>query len=372
MAVVNMKKIVIIGSAGSLLVNFRFSFMKELIAQGYEVHAIASDDAGVDQRLSQEGVIFHPLPINRHSLSITDSVRYFFQLRGILKAIKPAICLAYTIKPVIFGMIASRVLGIKYRYSLITGLGYAFIARGVKAKLIFSAARFLYRLAFSFSKKVIFQNNDDREYCCQLRLLEKSKAEVVNGSGVDLSYFLPTSFPEQLTFLMVARFLPEKGIFEYVDACIKLKKLYPNVRCCLVGYIDNLSAGISETDIQSWQTMGIEYLGKQEDVRLALSDASVYVLPSYREGTPRSTLEAMAMGRPIITTDTPGCRETVVDGVNGFLVLVKNSDALYEAMLRFIHAPSLIAKMGQESLQIVREKFDVNKVNQDMMRIMGL
>jgi len=363
-------KILIIGSAGSLLVNFRLSLMRFLLARGYEVHAIASNDAGVEETLQKNGIVFHPISLDRHSISVVSIFSYWKHLRHTIKKINPDICLAYTIKPVIFGTIAAKMLGVKYCYALITGLGYAFVAKGIKAKSIFLAVSFLYKIAFHYCHTVIFQNKDDQNYCCQLGLVSNEKTAVVNGSGVDLSHFLPTIFPATLTFLMTARLLPEKGIFEYIDASSKLKKQHPNIRCLLVGYIDNVSAGITSRDIQEWEKAGIEYLGKQDDVREALSLASVFVLPSYREGTPRSVLEAMAMGRPIITTDVPGCRETVIHDCNGFLVASKSSDSLYEAMLRFVQHPHLIAQFGQESLRMVQEKFDVNHVNQDMLKIL--
>lgn len=367
-----MERIVIIGSEGSLLVNFRLSFMKLLLEKGYEVHAIASDQPGVRDVLQECGVHFCALNVNRHTLSIFNSIKYCAQLRYIVKRIKPDLCFAYNVKPVIFGIISAKSLGLKRNYALITGLGYPFIAKTLKARLVFSFVSILYRIAFKFCRKVIFQNGDDKKYFCKLNLLQEEKAGVVNGSGVDLSYFRPALFPNKLTFLMISRFLPEKGINEYVKACAALKQQYSNVRCCLVGYIDNTFAGIRESDIRSWEKIGIEYLGKQQDVRLVLADASVFVLPSYREGTPRAVLEAMAMGRPIITTDAPGCRDTVVNGLNGFLVPIKDSDALYQIMLRFIHDPSLISKMGKESLRIVNEKFDVDRVNQKMLEIMDL
>lgn len=366
------KRILMIGGHGLSLINFRFQLLEALVKKEYEVHAIGSHEEGVCEKLNSISVVFHPVDLNRQSASIMSSIRYVCTLYRLIKKICPDVCLSYTIKPVIYGTMAAFFAGVKEKYALITGLGYVFIATSAKAMSIKTIVCLLYKLAFYFCKRVIFQNEDDREYFCQLKLVDKVKTNIVNGSGVDLAYFAPTSFPEKITFLMIARFLPEKGIFEYVEACRRLKMQYSNIRCCLVGYLDSHLANITVETVRHWESYGVENLGKQADVRFALREASVYVLPSYREGTPRSILEAMAMGRPIITTDTPGCRQTVEEGKNGFLIPVKNHDALYQAMLKFVENPSLIASMGAESLLRVREKFDVHKVNKTMLEIMHL
>ncbi|MES2203894.1 MAG: glycosyltransferase family 4 protein [Pseudomonadota bacterium] len=366
----SLKCILIIGGPGLSLINFRFYLLEAFVKEGYEVHAIGSDEKGVREKLNSIAVTFHPVDLNRQSISIINSLVYALTLYRLIKEIRPNVCILYTIKPVIYGSLAAFFAGVKDKHALITGLGYAFIATGLKATLIKTIVCLLYKLALSFCQCVIFQNKDDRDYFCQLKLVNRAKTSVVNGSGVDLSYFTPAPYPVKITFLMIARFLPEKGIFEYVEACRRLKAQYPKIRCCLVGYQDSCLANITKETIQSWGSAGIENLGKQIDVRDALQESSVYVLPSYREGTPRSVLEAMAMKRPIITTDTPGCRQTVEHGKNGFLVPIKNSEALYQVMLSFVRNPSMIASMGAESLSIVRERFDVHKVNQVMLKIM--
>ncbi len=368
----DVKRILVIGGEGYSLINFRLPLLQAMVDKGYEVHAIATGDEETARKLQGAGIFFHKVPLSRHSLSPLNDLIYFIRLYKKIKKIRPAICLAYTIKPVSYGIIAATLSGVKNRYALITGLGYVFISNDMKAKAVKCIVRFFYRAAFYFSQGVIFQNSDDQECCVKTKLVKQENTYVVNGSGIDLNYFKPGPFPEKLTFLMIARFLPEKGIFEYLEACALLKKQHPEVRCCLVGYIDNPLSGITNTTIETWQAHGIECLGRQDDVRNVLSETSVYVLPSYREGTPRSVLEAMAMGRPIITTDTPGCRQTVEEGKNGFLVPIKNSEALYQAMLRFVNNPLLIYAMGKASLAMARVKFDVIKINKDMLTIMKL
>jgi len=222
---------------------------------------------------------------------------------------------------------------------------------------------------------VFFQNRDDRDLFIRLGLLpDKSRAAIINGSGVDLDRFqeAPVSSGPPL-FLLIARLIRDKGILEYVEAAAILKKRHPQARFQLLGRHDSNPSAIGRQQLQSWQRDGvIEYLGETSNVAPHLAAAHVYVLPSYREGTPLTVLEAMATGRPIVTTDVPGCRETVVPGENGFLVPAKSAACLAEAMERFIRAPELIRKMGRHSREIAVEKFDVRKVNSVILKRMGL
>jgi glycosyltransferase involved in cell wall biosynthesis len=198
---------------------------------------------------------------------------------------------------------------------------------------------------------------------------------MINGSGVDLGAFRPAALPQgDVSFLLIARLLKDKGIREYVEAARQVRAQYPRTSFHLVGRLDQGNpAGISARELHDWQTEGVvEYLGRLDDVRPAITATSVYVLPSYREGTPRTVLEAMAMGRPIVTTDAPGCRETVRHGVNGYLVPVRDADALAQAMARFVEEPGLIAAMGRESRRIAEEKYDVHKVNRVILQAMRL
>ena len=197
---------------------------------------------------------------------------------------------------------------------------------------------------------------------------------MVNGSGVDLDEFGPEPPPAAGNcFLIICRFLGNKGVREYAQAAHRVRLRHPNAVFCLAGWIDDNPDAIAESELDAWVQSGdIEYLGRLEDVKPALRECSVYVLPSYREGTPRTVLEAMAIGRPVITTDAPGCRETVTDGENGFLVPVKSVGALVEAMQRFIDNPDLAAEMGKRSREIAEEKYDVHKVNKVMLRDMGI
>jgi glycosyltransferase involved in cell wall biosynthesis len=233
----------------------------------------------------------------------------------------------------------------------------------------------LYRNAARYNKRLIFQNPDDLTMFQELNIVREGyKTTIVNGSGVDIEKFASTgNLLQPLSFLLIGRLIWDKGIGEFVEAARLLKKRYPQVRFRILGPLDGNPSAITPDHIRKWQEEQlIEYLGQTEDVRPYLEETSVYVLPSYREGTPRSVLEAMAMGRPIITTDAPGCRETVIDGVNGYLVPVKDANKLASAMEKFIVNPELILVMGIKSRQLAIEKYDVHKVTHSMLQAMEL
>jgi glycosyltransferase involved in cell wall biosynthesis len=221
---------------------------------------------------------------------------------------------------------------------------------------------------------VFFQNPDDLQVFLDNGVLaDPACAVLINGSGIDTDEYRPVALPRSPTFLMIARLIPAKGVREYVEAARRIKQQHPSARFKLVGWVDHKPNAITERELELWVAEGtIEYLGRVSDVRPAITDASVYVLPSYREGTPRTVLEAMSMGRAVITTNAAGCRETVRHGENGFLVPIQDVPALVGAMKRFFDEPQLAAVMGQVSRQLVVEKYDVHKVNSILLKEMGL
>ena len=370
-----MAKIIVIGSFAGSLINFRGHLLKEMVKRGHEVLTCAPDASpDIRGKLKAIGVAYRDIPIDRTGLNPARDVYTIFKLISLFREVRPDIVLGYTIKPVIYGSLAGRMAGVPNIFSMITGLGYAFSDGGLKEQLVAAVVRFLYRLAISGNKRVFFQNPDDRDFFIKSGLLRDfEQIALINGSGVDVDFFQSASLPERVSFLLIARLIKDKGILEYVKAARVLKAKYPQTRFRLVGWIDEGPQGISSADLEFWVKEGaIEYLGRLDDVRPAIADASVYVLPSYHEGTPRTVLEAMSMGRPIITTDAPGCRETVQEGRNGFLVPVRNAETLAERMERFIEHPELIARMGEESRRIAVEKYDVHKVNAVIMDVMGL
>jgi glycosyltransferase involved in cell wall biosynthesis len=368
-------RIAIIGGYGPSLINFRGPLLKALLSAGHEVYGIAPlDSPDTPGRLAEIGVKYIKAPIQRKGMNPLKDLATLFALIKILNRIKPDAVLSYTIKPVIYGSIAAKLAGVKNIYSMITGLGYAFGQTSGKRGQLFKLVRNMYRAGLACNDSVMFQNPDDRELFKNIGIIPQNKLTVVtNGSGVDLKHYTNSPVPEYgPVFLCISRLLKEKGVREFAAASINLKKKYPQAEFRLVGPHDLGPDSISDDIIARWQNGGVEYLGQVDDVREELNKCSVYVLPSYREGTPRSVLEAMATGRPIVTTDTTGCRETVVEGRNGFMVPVKDVSALELAMEKFILQPDLMQRMGTESLEYVAEKFDVNKVNKTIMKAMGL
>lgn len=371
-------KILVVASFPDSLVSFRGALLDAMLAKGIEVHAAAPDlplGGAVRQHLESRGVVVHEISMHRTGVNPVADVSTLLALCCLMRRIKPSHVLAYTIKPVIYGMLAARLTGVPYRFALITGLGYAFTgeARGLRAVLRAIIGR-LYGLALCGTDKVFFQNPDDRTFFKELGILRPdTPTTVVNGSGVDVSAYSVTPLPAAPQFLLIARLLGDKGVREYAEAAKRLRSRHPEAQCRLVGWIDANPDAIRLEELDAWIAQGsIEYLGRLNDVRPAIANCSVYVLPSYREGTPRTVLEAMSMGRAIITTNAPGCRETVVDGDNGYLVPVQSVDALLEAMQRFMDDPALASRMGKRSRAIAEEKYDVNKVNAVMLNEMGL
>ncbi len=373
------RTILLIGGYAQSLINFRGPIIKALRDAGFEVHAAAPELKSsqlVVEQLRCLGVRSHDAHIERAGLSPLQDLGGLWSLFRLMRRIKPDLVLCYTIKPVIYGTLAAWLARVPHRFALITGLGYAFTGeasgkRGLVQKLV----RRLYHVALARAEVVFFQNPDDQALFYHFGLLSQHvPSAVVNGSGIDLSLFEMAPLPKgPVTFLLIARLLGDKGVREYVAAATKVHKRYPDVMFRLVGFVDDNPDSIRADEVDQWQRDGvIDYLGRLEDVRPAIENCSVYVLPSYREGTPRTVLEAMAMGRPIITTNVPGCRETVVEGDNGFMVPVKAVDELAKAMERFILQPELISRMGARSREIAVEKYDVGKVNAQMLKCMGI
>lgn len=368
-------KVLILASYAGSLVSFRGELIKSLVESGCDILLAAPSigSCSFDKApFSISDVSTFDVLIDRAGVNPFRDAAAFISIFFLMRKARPDVVLAYTVKPVVYGMMAARMAGVRKRYALITGLGYAFT--DARKGLVPTLVKRLYRAALSFSTKVFYQNPDDELLFRQTGLLPAHiPSVIVNGSGIDVTQFQVALLPATPSFLLIARLLGDKGVREYIAAARRIKASYPGATFKLVGWIDENPDAIQQEELDAWVAEGVvEYLGKLTDVRPAIQASAVYVLPSYREGTPRTVLEAMAMGRAIVTTDAPGCRETVVDGENGFLVPVKDSDALAEAMLKFIEKPELIVAMGKRSREIAEEKYDVDKVNAVMLREMGL
>lgn len=370
-----MSKIVIVSSYALSLTNFRSELIKTLAEAGHRVIALGPE-SGFDKKLASLGAEYRQFPLRRTKLNPARDLVTFISLVRLFRKVKPDMVFAYTIKPVVYGSLAASLAGVPEIFAMITGLGSSFNDRsGSGRSLLYKMIRYLYRKALKKNRLVFFQNPDDLELFRSEKIIgPDARTALVNGSGVDLvrfSYVEPRKGP--VSFLLMGRLIRDKGIVEYVEAARILKSRYPDTRFRLAGFVDVNPTAIRKKQLDSWVEEGvIDYLGEKEDVRPFLADAGVYVLPSYREGTPRSVLEAMAVGRPVITTDAPGCRETVRDGENGFLVPVGDSAALAVAMERFILNPALVLEMGRKSREIAVVKYDVHKVNRVMIEAMGL
>lgn len=346
--------------------NFRGDLIKRIISCGYEVIVTGPNRVDVE-KIEALGAHFVEIPMNKNGVNPKEDLKYQKALYELFKKEKPDVVLGYTSKPVIYGSIAAKKAGVPHKVAMITGLGYAFTAQTKKAKAIRAVMSVLYKKALNCADTVIFQNPDDREQFVSSGLVKSEKCRVVNGSGVNTNRFSVADYPDKITFFMLSRVMYSKGIREYLRACELVKEKHPEVRFMLLGACENIQDSLSKEDLAPYVEKGIiEHFGETDRVEDYYKQCSVYVLPSYREGTPRTVLEAMSMGRAIITTDAPGCRETVIDGKTGFLVPVKNAEAVAEKMTEFIENPELIKTLGAASAEYAREKFSVDKVNDDM------
>lgn len=372
--------ICIIGNQAFSLLNFRGLLISDMVAKGHEVLALAPD---YEEKTRNEVRALGAEPVD-YSLSRTGmnpvkDAADMLRLTVILGRLKPDLTLSYAIKPVIYGTLAAWGARVPRRFAMIEGLGYVFTptegTEPVKRKALRGAVSILYAAALRSASRVFFLNKDDIDEFSKKKLVSPTKVYLLGGIGVDLDEWTASSpIMDPVTFLLAARLLREKGVVEYAKAAWIIKQKYPNTRFVLLGSLDTNPGGLSFEEINAWVAKGIlEWPGHVPDVRLWMAKASVFVLPSYyREGVPRSIQEMMAMARPVITTDAPGCRETVIDGENGFLVPVRNAEALAIAMEQFILNPSLIEKMGKASRRIAEERFDVHKINRVILREMGL
>lgn len=367
-------KIILCGSEAFSVKMFRGHLIRDLVATGNEVIIMANNAS--EQHLaefSSLGARYINCPVLRTSLNPLHDIKVFLKFLRVFVLEKPDCVVSYTVKPVIWSGIALRLFPNIRFIGMITGLGYAFGGQGRSRNLVNAVVKFLYKRSLVNAYAVIFQNPDNKASFIELGLVDPSKAYVVNGSGVDLEYFSYHPYDtgeNRISFLMMARLLKDKGIHEYLAAASALKSEYNNVDFVLLGYEDMSENAVSIAEINKLDKAGvISYAGFVNDVREFLIRSSVYVLPSYHEGLPRSVLEAMATGRPIITTNVPGCRETVVDGVNGWLVPKADKEALAEKMRWFLDNCAEINEMGASSRDIAVEKFDVKKVNKDILDI---
>lgn len=368
------KTIMVLSCHTQSLFWFRLEMMKSFITAGYQVVAVGQlpEEEWKDQ-FSLYGIRYRQLDAERNGTNPLRDLGTLKKIETLMEQEKPDILFCYQAKTVIYGSMAAHKKGITEIYPLIAGLGSVLIGSGFKNGIVKFLMITEYKLALKYAKTVMFQNPDDLAFFTGHRIVKKEKCRIINGSGVDTQRFVPTPLPQQTAFLCISRLIRDKGVGEYLEAARLLHKKYPPLRCLLVGPYDTNPSAITPEELASYIEDGsVEYFGEQTDIIPYMSMCSVFVLPSYHEGTPKTVLEAMASGRAVITTDAPGCRETVTDGKNGLLVPVRDTVALASAMESLVADSYRCIPMGMEGRRLAVEKYDVRKVNQDIMNIMDL
>lgn len=366
------KKIAIVSNLSWNLYNFRLSLMYAMRNQGYEVVAIAPYDR-YSQKIVDAGFEFHDIKINAQGMNPIEDLTTIYDFYKIFKEVSPDVICQYTIKPNIYGSFAANMLNIKI-INNIAGLGTLFIKDNTVTKI----AKLLYRVSQLKADRVFFQNREDYRFFTEKGIVSKEKCDVLPGSGVDTNRFRPhyKVQKEKIRFLLIARMIWEKGIGEYVQAARDIKKHYPNVEFCLLGFLDvqNPSA-ITKKEMDEWVEEGVvNYLGVSDRVDEVIKSADCVVLPSYyREGTPKTLLESGSSGKPIITTDNVGCRDVVDHGVNGYICEPRSWEDLRDKIEMFLAlSPQEKLKMGQESRKKIEREFDESIVINKYLEAIGL
>jgi len=365
-------KIIITANSSWNIYNFRKGIVTELIDNGFDVVVVSPKDKYVDT-LIELGCKYININISNRGINPLKDLYLIFQYLKIFKQVKPDVILTYTVKPNIYGSIAATVFSIPF-VNNISGLGTAFIKGGTLEKIV----SFLYKVSLRGSRLVFFQNNDDKKLFLRKKLVNKRQVDTLPGSGVNLEYYqlsnsnINNKYKDKFVFLLVARLIWDKGIQEYVDAAKLIKKDCPKVKFHILGFLDvDNQTAVLKSDIDIWvQEDVIEYLGSADDVRDYIHKSDCVVLPSYREGLPKTLLEASAMGKPIITTNVEGCREVVDDGINGYLCNVRDADDLAKKMKIILSMDYKdVVKMGLEGRKKMEIKFDEKIVIDKYMSI---
>lgn len=377
-----MLKIVIIGTVAASFLGFRADLIKALLAKNYTIYTFTSEYTEEEfRKIEALGAIPITYESNRGGMNPLADAKATYALSKKIKEIAPDLVFSYFSKPVIFGTLAAKLAKVPRMIGMLEGLGYAFTeqpeGRSKKAQLIKSIQVLLYRIALPQLDNIIFLNPDDPKDLLETYHIKVKQVDVLGGIGLDLdeyNYQPIETIDSPINFLFIGRMLKEKGIHDFISAAKIVKQSHPDVQFTVLGAIDPFNPGaLQPSELDRLISLNIiNYPGQVDNVQKWIAASHVFVLPSYREGVPRSTQEAMAIGRAVITTDVPGCRETVIDGVNGFLIEKWNPQALAEKMIYFIEHPEDIKKMGNESYKIAQDKFDADKVNKRLINMLGL
>ncbi len=363
----NGRKLIVLSRCSMTLFTFRRHLMHDATSNGAIVIAAAASGDGYEHKITAAGFQFVDIPVSRRSISPLSDLILIWSLVALFRKERPDIIHLFTIKLVIYGLIAAIITKVPCRFATITGLGHVFTTgSGFMRRVV----KFLYKFSLRNVTHLWFENTDDRAEFVQSGLLNDISNSIIPGAGVDCEEFLPVSLPhishQPLSFLMVARLLVEKGVMEYLEAAEAVSRQHPSVRFRLVGGVDarNPSAITADQLARLKASHVVEWIGQVNDVRPEISRADVMVLPSYREGLPVSLMEGAAMGRALLATNVPGCREIVVEGETGYLVAARQSSSLAEGMLWYIDHIDLIPQLGQSARHRMQTRFDRKIVNQ--------
>lgn len=371
-------KVLVFSNRASNLIGFRYELLKSLVASGIDVYAVApADIRNIFEKMSEIGVKYEQLDYSKSSINPFKELGVIFAIMSIIKREVPDVMFSFMTKPVIYGSIAAKLCGVKHIQSMIEGLGYMFIGRTIKQRILKYIALVLYWIALKCTDRVYFLNNDDKQYF-EKYLVSPKKTKRIFGIGIDLEKFFPVEHSKgNLMFLFVGRLLIDKGVKEFIEAAKIVSAKYTHARFVIVGGADENPASLSSEEIEEYSKIAaIKFVGVQSDVRPYLMECSALVLPSYREGMPVSPMEAMASSRAVILTDVPGCRELIIrkspsdtldngvfEGRNGYMVEKGNSQAISKAMIDLIENPHKIEAMGKEGRKFAEQFLDCNKIN---------
>ncbi len=356
------------------LLKYRLPLINEMIFCGYDVGIAAPYDSKYHKLISQSSFRFYNFRIIRRESSLKSELLTIFDLNKIINSFKPNLILNTTIKPNIYGSIIAKINSVKIVTSMVTGLGDSFVDYNnnnykIKNYLIY----FLYRISSAFNDKIIFQNNDDMNFFLSKKFVKEPKVLCVNGTGVDLNDYneKKQNYKNGMVFSFFSRLLIAKGIREFAEAGMYLIKNYSNVEINIAGPISNGNEYVTKEEINRWIDAGIKYHGFKENIKNLIDDSSVIVLPSYYpEGVPRILIEGAAKGKALITTNRPGCKETIDEGLNGFFVREKNVNDLIKKMEILLNNPKLVLEMGKQSRKHAIKKFDVNVNNRKIIQFL--
>lgn len=374
-------QIIVINNQARSLVNFWSFLLRRMLTDGHQVVCLVPEgDAESDATLRTLGASVRYYPLDRKGLNPLRDAKTCLKLWQMFRQIRheaksETLLYASTIKPVIYGLPMATLAGIPHRYAMITGLGYMFEADNPIKKMLTCLAAVLYHVSLSMAQSVLFQNQDDIQTFQKWHCLPQGiRLAQTKGTGVDTTRFALAPLPQTApVFLLEARLLEAKGLYDFAEAARIVKKVCPEARFCLLGPPEENRGGVPLETIRTWEHEGIvEYWGETKDVRPFVAKATVLVLPSWREGLPCSLMEGMSMGRPVIATDVPGCREVVRNGKNGFLIPLRSPENLAKALLNFVRDPDLARRMGQESRQMAKEEFDAEIAANQILEILSL